>query len=177
MKTRLPVRRILGTTLFLLGLNPTLAAADEMSYRAVSYSVKNEVKPVGDVDGHVAGAFARRGLAFFKGGPADAEVAVFVNVGTTERTKEGGKTVCEFVFTFEDGSSFRSNNVTEIRVTPDGKRSSIVRSEISDGTGRFARIKGTGTGSGKLVTPDAGETKGDGYFDGAVTYTIPKPGA
>ncbi len=167
-------RRIAGVALLLVGIVPASPKADELSWRVVHYLVMYDLKPVGDVEGHVAGPWVRRGLAFFKGGPADGEVAVYKNVGTTDQTKTRVTSVAEGTFTFEDGSSFTTKNTTTTEILPSGQRRAATVIELIKGTGRFAGIEGKGTGTGRQLTPPTGETKGDAYFDVVLTYTLPK---
>jgi hypothetical protein len=173
MKASQLTRRILVITLFLLSLAPAIAGADEMAYRIVGYLTKYDLKPVGDVEGHVTGEFVRRGLAFFTSGPAKGEVGVYVNVGTIDTTSTKTTARGESTITLEDGSSFTVKNLTESE--PGHRGVNTVKAEIAKGTGRFEGITGKGTGTGRVVTPFHGETKSDAYYDMVVSYMLPKP--
>jgi len=171
--TRRLVRRSL--VLLMVGLVPAVASADEMSFLVVHQLTKFDQKPVGDVEGHVTQTFTRRGLAFFKGGPADGEVAVYVNVGTTDTTKEQRKATAEATFTFDDGSTFKTKNVTAGPPSTTLKKVSTVTAEVFGGTGRFAGITGTASGTGRTMTLNNDETRADSYYNVDVQYTLPKP--
>jgi hypothetical protein len=167
------LRWSIGFVLTLVSLAPAVASGEEMSWRQVSYLTKADMKPVGDVEGHTTATWARRGLAFLKGGPADGEVAVCVSSGTQENTKERATAVGETTFTFEDGSSFIVRSVTEFKM-PSVKSLRRLTVELLKGTGRFAGIQGKGSGTGKQMTPYGDDTKSEAYFDVVVHYTLPK---
>ena len=149
----------------------TGAFADEMKWRAVTYVSKFDVKPVGDVEGHVAGTFVRRGLALFEQG----DVAVVVNTGTIDVTKGAGTYKGEGTYTFEDGSSFTAGFQGALQPPPAGGKVAHKGSgEILGGAGRFDGIKGNFTFTGKSMTPYGAETKSETYYDTTATYTLPK---
>lgn len=123
--------------------------------RYITYEVKSEVKPVGDVDGHFAGAFRNHGVCLKNVGLPDEEVgvltsagafdAVFTSATTTSKCVMSGKTTC----TFADKSSHTDEWTATCKHGPNGKLVSEGRSTYVEGTGRFEGIKGGGTFAGK----------------------------
>ena len=156
----------------LLLMPATKARAETMKCRLVSYLVKAEWSPVGDVKGHVVGFYSRRGLAFFENG----EVATFSNRGWFDSTRGKGSYQGYNLYTFEDGSTTIGRvqgTLTPIEGTE--QRSIEGTQEFIIGTGRFEGIKGSGTHKGKQVIPYSEEKglHGDAYYDVINTYTLP----
>lgn len=134
--------------------------AHPVADRYVTYSAANDVRPVGDVEGHVAGSFTNHGVCLKRLGRADEDVgvlrstgtfdAVFTSAGTTSRCVLGGRTTC----TFPDGSSHTDEWSGTCRLEAGGLMTSEGRATYVAGTGRFEGISGGGTFSGKaLVAP------------------------
>jgi len=153
-------------------VSATPTAAETVKFRVVSYLVKVEWSPVGDVEGHVIGFFQRSGLIFFENG----EVATYSNRGSFDSIK--GKSSYEGygLVTYEDGSTTISKiqgTMTPIEGTK--QRSGKGTGEYIKGTGRFEGIKGSFTYTGKQVTPYSKEkgTFSDSYYDVTSTYTVP----
>jgi hypothetical protein len=152
-----------------LALAPRGAVAEEMRWKSVTYVTKMDVKPVGDVEGHVAGPWARRGVCLF----ANGEVAVYASGGTLDATKGKGTAKGENTCTLRDGSSITMSWTVSFEpgagglpVYGDG------RGEYVRGTGRFQGIKGTFSFSGAAYTPNKDETKGDVVMDCEGQYTL-----
>jgi hypothetical protein len=152
-------------------LAPAAVVADETAYIVTSYITKVDIKPVGDVEGHVAGSWERRGLCIF---PKN-EVAAYHGAGTLDGTKGKGTVKGESSCTFEDGSSTTiawtasfAPGAKGLPTFKDGK------GEYVRGTGRFTGIEGTIAFSGRTYTPTKEETKGDVVMETVAKYTIPK---
>jgi hypothetical protein len=155
--------------LLVVAVAPRSAAAEEMKWKSITYVTKMEVKPVGDVDGHVAGTWARRGVCLF----ANGEVAVYASGGTLESTMGKGVAKGENTCTLADGSSVTMSwtvsfepGAAKLPVYRDGK------GEYVRGTGRFQGIKGTISFFGAAYTPNKDETKGDVVMDCEGQYTL-----
>jgi len=128
--------------------------------RYVSYDVKSEVKPVGDVEGHFAGAFKNHGVCLKNVGRPDEEIgvlvasgtfdAVFTSATTTSTCTMTGRTTC----TFDDKSTHTDEWTATCRFGPGGKLVSEGRGSYVEGTGRFEGIKGTATFAGKALIGD-----------------------
>jgi hypothetical protein len=146
------------------------ASADELKWRIGSYMAAFDAKPVGDVDGHVAGPYVRRGLAFFPSG----EVGVWTNTGALDMIKGKGVAKGTTLTRFEDGSTLATSFVAEFAPGPDNLSVYRMSGELTGGSGRFAGIRGSITSTGKAMTPLAGDMRGDAYFDIVATYTLPK---
>jgi hypothetical protein len=153
------------------------AATVRNADRWVTYEIKNSVKPVGDVDGHVAGSFANRGLCMTHVGLKDEEVGVVTESGTfdavfasptmTTSCVVKGTATC----TFSDGSSRTDEFAGTCRPGPTG----LVlegRAVFVAGTGRFVGIKGSKSWSSRQYTPGPENLEYVTIFD--VEYTVPK---
>jgi hypothetical protein len=141
-------------------------AAEEMKWHHSHHISKAETVDVGDVPGHVVGVARATGVGFFDGG----EVATLVTSGTFDYRDGAGKTAGYVGYTFEDGSTFylRYDAVT----TPDsGGAGSSFKGEFSftEGTGRFRRIKGGGSLSGRRLSLLGGGS--EVYFNFTGTYS------
>ncbi len=155
-------------TVFLLA-SFTQAVAATMKCRAVIFHTKSQINKVEDVEGHIMGVGESTGLASYETG----EVAVVKLNWFADYTKGAGMTQGYFRHTFEDGSTIDYKYVTKTRPDPNGKGSlfSHVSLEITQGSGKYAGIKGKGTQTGRRVAPlGAGAQI---YIDMIVTYTLP----
>jgi hypothetical protein len=148
------------------------AAAEQMKWRAFAYVTKLDLAPVGDVEGHVKGPFTRRGLLLLDTG----EVAVYANSGVLDQTKGRGSFDGEATATFDDGSSFTLAFRGTLVPGPGGKPPGVyaIDGQFLRGTGRFDGIAGQVKATGRLLTPFAGETKGDAYYESTAEYTLPR---
>jgi hypothetical protein len=125
--------------------------------RYVTYQVGSEIAPVGDADGHFAGAFRNHGVCLKNVGLPDEEVgfltasgtfdAVFTSATTTTRCNMAGKTTC----TFADSSSHTDEWTATCKYGPGGKLVSENGYQYVEGKGRFEGIKGGGTATGMEI--------------------------
>jgi hypothetical protein len=170
MKARLPSALLAGAISAALALAPAAAAAGEMKWKSITYVTKMDVKPVGDVEGHMAGTWSRRGVCLF----ADGEVAVYASGGTLDGSKGKGLVNGENTCTLRDGSSLTMAWTVKFEPGPGGlpvyKEG---KGEYVRGTGRFQGIKGTISFTGAAYTPNKDETKGDVVMDCEGHYTLP----
>ncbi len=150
-------------------LAPDQASAAEMKFREVMYASGGDVKPVGDIEGHVAGKWERRGVCLM-----GKEVATYFGSGTLDMTKGKGTGDGKATCTFEDGSSHTSKVTMTFEPVGKGLVKWTGRAVYVEGTGRFEGIKGTGTFSGRSYTPMSEVTKSDSVVDVVSKYTVPK---
>ena len=147
------------------------ANAEELKVRITSYIANHDIKPVGDVEGHIAGHYLRRGLVFLDTG----EVGLFRSTGTIDMTKGKGLVRSQSTYSFEDGSTMIVSVDGAIEARPGG---GLIYHKLAGtsvrGTGRYEGISGTATASGRGLTPFGEETRSDAYFDVIVTYTLPR---
>jgi hypothetical protein len=154
--TRISIYGLLGALLV------ACSHATPIVDRYITYQVKSDIKPVGDVDGHVAGEFRNRGVCLKNVGLPDEEVgfltssgtfdAVFTSATTTGTCSMAGRTTCAFA----DSSSHTDEWTATCRYGPGGKLVSEGRSTYLEGRGRFEGIKGGGRFTGmELGGPEA----------------------
>jgi hypothetical protein len=151
-------------------LAPASAVAEEHRWTTVTYVASMDVRPVGDVAGHVVGTFVRRGLAL----NANGDVGINVNAGTLDLTKGAGTSKGTTRTTWEDGSTIETTYTISIEPGPGGTFIHKGTGEFTKGTGRFARIKGTYSATGKTYTPLDDETKAEAVYYVRANYTLPK---
>lgn len=164
-------RRSVVPAFFILGfllLAPVSTAAAEMKYRTVSQFSKLETKPVGDVDGHMAGNWMRRGVCLLP-----KEVGVYSATGTVDYTKGKGTAKGESTCTFGDGSSFSTTLTNTVEPLGGGLSEYKGAAKFTKGTGRFAGIQGAITYVGRTYTPMNADTRSDLVTDNVVKYTLP----
>ena len=148
MSNRGSGRRVAFTVCVLVAsFAPRVASAEELRWRVTSYVTKLDVKPVGDVEGHVKGTYSRAGLCLLPG-----EVGVYAGTGTLDITKGAGTGSGEATCTFEDGSSFRTTLAMSGEPLPGGFSSFKGTADIQGGTGRFAGMTGTSTFTARTYT-------------------------
>ena len=153
-------------TLACLAGFPLRAVAEELKWHHSHHISKAETVDVGDAPGHVVGVAKATGVGFFDGG----EVATLVTTGTFDYQNGAGKTEGYVGYTFEDGSTFflKYDAVT----TPDSAgMGSSFKGQFSfmEGTGRFRRIKGGGSLSGRRLSLMGGGS--EVYFTFTGTYS------
>jgi hypothetical protein len=168
---KFPDDALASTLLVLLLSVPLSSAADELKVRVTSYIASHDIKPVAGVEGRVAGSYLRRGMVFNENG----EVGVFRSTGNLTMTKGRGIVESESVYTYEDGSTLALKVDGEVEARPGGGL--IYRKltgNVLGGTGRYEGIVGTGTATGRNLTPFTEETRSDAYFDVVVTYQVPR---
>jgi hypothetical protein len=164
---------LIGTFLlfmFLFLMPAPQAAAETMKFRVVYFHTKVETVEVGDVEGHNLYSGESTGLATLETG----EVAVTTLTWVADYIKGTGIVPVSYVrLTFEDGSTIDLKGELYTRPDPKGKGSIFERgtSEIYQGSGKYAGIKGKGTHSGKRLAPLG--VKAQSYLDFIMTYTLP----
>ncbi len=142
------------------------AQAESLKWRQAYQIIKSESIEVGDTPGHVVGAGEGRGLAFFENG----DIAVFSGKFTVDYTGGNGPHQAYFLYTFEDGSTLVLKVLGAATVEQGGKVSSFKgETAVVHGTGRFTGSKGSGSYTGKRVTPLASGAQA--YMDHVLTYT------
>ncbi len=155
-------------TVFLLA-SFTQAVAATMKYRIVMFHKKAEINKVGDVEGHIMGVGEASGLASFETG----EVAVVTLNWFADYIKGAGITQGYTRLMFEDGSTIDFKYAGTTHPQPDGK-SSLFKSTsvvITQGSGKYAGIKGEGSYTGRRVAPLGGGAQL--FIDTILTYTLP----
>jgi hypothetical protein len=140
------------------------AMAETLNYKSYTYGTKQEILPIGDVEGHVLISNVRRGFFVFENG----DVATSYQVVQTEQTKGGGPVLMYTTLTFPDGSTIIIKNQGTV-----GGGSGVLRSEIIKGTGRFEGSKGTYTSKIKLIPPEKEEPGPKILGEGTINYTLP----
>lgn len=147
------------------------ANGEELRVRIATYIAKHDIKPVGEIEGHIAGPYLRRGLVFLETG----EVGLFRSTGRIDMTKGKGSVRSESTYSFEDGSTMVVSVDGAIEARPGG---GLIYHKLAGtsvrGTGRYEGISGTATATGRGLTPFGEETRSDAYFDVVVTYTLPR---
>ena len=127
---------------------------------------KAETVDVGDTPGHVVGVAKATGVGFFDGG----EVATLINTGIFDYRNGAGKTEGYVGYTFEDGSTFFLKYDALTTPDPAGMGSSFKgQFSFMEGTGRFRRIKGVGSLSGRRLSLLGGGS--EVYFTFKGTYS------
>jgi len=141
----------------------TQVGAETMNFKFFSHITRNEVFPVGDVDGHNVAINVREGAVIF----ASGELAWMKAINSGDGLKGAGTFDQYYTVTFQDGSTIIAH--TKGRGTP---ASSKWAGEIINGTGRFQGIKGTAAAEIKFIPPkdEFGlKALGEAAFD----YTLP----
>jgi hypothetical protein len=168
---RILSRAAMACGLALSTLAPSSAVADPIKWRVFSYVTRMEVKPVGDAEGHVAGAWQRRGFCELSTG----ELAVYAASGTLDGTKGKGIAKGETTCTFEDGSKLVNAWTVDFEPGPGGLAVyKNGKGEFGPGSGRFEGIQGTFTFAGKAYTPMKDDTRGDVVMDAQGEYKRPR---
>jgi len=149
------------------------AAAETMRCKTSGNSVKREVMPIPDVEGHTIVMGMRDGLAFFE----DGEVGTYKNFTVADVIAGKGVLTNGYqLFTFVDGSTIITSFRQPQEPDPEGKFSWLIKSstgEIRRGTGRFEGIKGSISCTGKQFKPEKGDLTGKSAIDCTFTYTLP----
>lgn len=159
---------VLVTAVSLL-VSVTEAGAADLKWRQPQHGIKAELVQVGDVPGHVVGAGENGGLAFFESG----EVAINSTKFTIDYTNGSGTHQFYSLYTFEDGSTFVTKG-QGTATSDQTRKTAMFKGTFSfiQGTGRFARIEGEGSYTGKRFAPLPG-AGAEIYVDNAATYTVP----
>ncbi|MBN1293732.1 MAG: hypothetical protein JXB48_17960 [Candidatus Latescibacteria bacterium] len=143
--------------------------AETMKSRQYFHIVKTEMVEVGDTPGHVVGYIHNAGLVEMENG----EIGTYEGWYTFDYTNGSGKFSGYAKNTFEDGSTQLTEIDNAATTAMQGGKVSELKGKFTfiSGSGRYKGIKGTGTFSGKRVSPlDLGA---DGYSDISSTYTVP----
>jgi hypothetical protein len=138
--------------------------AETLNFRNYSLSIKGEIIPIGDVEGHVVIFDLRKGFYVFENG----EVATSNAVIQSEQIKDTGLIVMYVTLTFAEGSTIILKSQGMVGVGSGGFRSEIIK-----GTGRFEGIKGTHSFKSNFIPPEKGEAGPKSYGEGTITYTLP----
>ncbi|MFC1607841.1 hypothetical protein ACFL47_07710 [Candidatus Latescibacterota bacterium] len=141
----------------------------KMNARMVFHIIKSEVVEVGDKPGHYVGYIHNGGLLTM----ADGEVGKTEGWYTIDYTNGTGTFSGYGKTTFDDGSTQLTRVEKGNTKATQGGKVSLLSGELEyvGGTGRFKGIKGTGTFSGKRITPV--EVGADAYNDITGTITLP----
>jgi len=146
---------------FLLGALAMACASTSKTIHGLgfSYQTKSDVKPVGDVPGHVAGSWENRGICLDNAGQKDEEVgvlmasgtfdAVFTSTTTTTSCTSKGRATC----IFKDGSFHTDETTAECKFGPNGFLIFEARGMFVQGTGRFEGIQGPVSGTSWSMSP------------------------
>jgi hypothetical protein len=146
------------------------AGAETLKWKNYSYVTKNEVEPVGDVEGHTVKFTTRKSFCVFENG----EIATAFSVVTNDSIKGSGSSLQYTTMTFSDGSTIIMKIQYIVEGTAPGvQTSSKSMREIIKGTGRFEGIKGSGTGITNYLPLEKGELGQKGIGDFSITYTLP----
>jgi hypothetical protein len=162
---------ILAISAWVLG-SAVPAGAETMKCKTSGNTVKMEVMPIPDVEGHTIVMGIRDGLAFFE----DGEIATYKAFTTSDAIR--GKGVLSqgyLLFTFVDGATIITSFRQAQEPDPEGKFAWFFKStgEVLKGTGRFEGIKGSLSGTGKQLKPEKGDLTGKSTTDLTFTYTLP----
>ena len=152
------------------GMVATQASAEPFKFKLTSYITKVEVLPVGGAKGHILLLYQRRGVAILDGG----ECAAYLTNGTGDFAKGGGQFQGYTQLTYKDGSTTLAKYQGNSTIAPGSKLPSIKGKAVYvNGTGRFEGIKGDFSFTGRYITPNSKETKGDMYVEASGNRTIP----
>lgn len=138
--------------------------AETLTYKFYTWVSKAERVPIGDVEGHAVGLVVRDSFNVLDTG----EVATTRSVITNDFVKGAGPFIQYSTITFADGSTI----MWKIQGTVGGGAGAYT-SDIIKGTGRFAGIKGTQSGTAKHLPVEPGEAGPKGYDEATITYTLP----
>lgn len=145
-------------------LYPSVAGADSQTIKGTAYyhGVVWQGFDVGDVEGHVVGAYENKGVSLYE----DGEEVETVVRGTLDFVKGLGKVAGYDIRLYDDGSRITLEYHGEAKMTPDGR---VVSGTYTSciGVGRFEGAKCNGTWTGGM--------KGESLsvFEWEITYTVP----
>ena len=146
------------------------AQAETLNFKAYNYSVKAEIIPVGDVEGHNLSLGIRRAFNVFENG----EVATSIIIVSSDMIKGSGSNIQYNTMTFADGSTIVARRAGTVGGTAEKAiTTSDAEGQIIKGTGRFQGIKGTLTTKGKFLPLEKGEVGQKYVGEGTITYTLP----
>jgi hypothetical protein len=146
------------------------ATSETLNFKAYTYGIKEEIVPIGDVEGHQLIFNVRRGFYVYENG----EVAILKNVSNVEQVKGGSSVTGYSTLTFADGATIILKSQGTIGSgVPGSPELSAMRTEIIKGTGRFEGIKGTSSSKMKFLPPEKGEPGPKGVGEGSMNYALP----
>jgi hypothetical protein len=146
------------------------AGAETLNYKSYVWMNRQEIAPVGDVEGHNLYLSQRGGFYVWDNG----EIATITRVSLNDLTKGAGSATTYETIKFTDGSTIMLKGQSTLTGTGVGTPTSgEYTSEIIKGTGRFEGIKGTQSAKAKFLPGEKGEAGSKQYGEGTLTYTLP----
>jgi hypothetical protein len=131
---------------------------------------KQELVPVGDVEGHTVGFTLRSSFLVFE----DGEVATVNAVITNDAIGGSGSFMQYVTMKFSDDSTIIVKSQGTFGTPVGGSYTAAGwKSEVIKGTGRFEGIKGTVTSKAKYLPVEKGEPGPKGIGEGTLTFTLP----
>ncbi|MGA2956063.1 MAG: hypothetical protein ABSF48_10110 [Thermodesulfobacteriota bacterium] len=166
MATRKSMWALLSVFIIAAWLLGSVAQVMAETWKAKSFLrvTKMEGLPIPDAAEHWVGMVEREGVTIYENG----ELAWSKRVVILDMTKEGGPMSNYTMTTFQDGSTI----TTYTKGTPAGSTAKGYSAEIIHGTGRFQGIKGTETGTWKVLPPEKGEVMGKIVGECTMTFTL-----
>ena len=144
------------------------AGAETLKCKSIQTATKDERMEVSDEKGHLLGLQRMEGLAYCENG----EILKMRSDNLFDFVPgKGTQAIGYTFFTFEDGSTI-INRFQRLVVFEGGIGSAKASSELIKGTGRFERIKGTSSSTGKNF-PASKEGPSRAFTDFTLTYTLP----
>ncbi len=160
---------ILLTSAWVLG-SAIQAGAETLNFKFFSHVTRNEVFPVGDIEGHTVGINVREGAVIF----ASGELAWMKAINSQDVVKGATTTDQYYTVTFQDGSTITAHTRIKSEVTSPGKGGAgKAGGEIVNGTGRFKGIKGTYAAEIKFIPREKDELGPKALGDATFNYTLP----
>jgi hypothetical protein len=145
------------------------ASAETLKCKSIQTTTKLERMEVGDEKGHLLSLQRMEGLAYCENGEIAKMRSDVVNDFMPEK---GVESLGYTFFTFEDGATIINRFRRTTAYGQSGIGSAKASSELIKGTGRFAGIKGTSSGTGKNFVQTK-EEPGRAFTDITITYTLP----
>ena len=144
--------------------------AETLNYKSYTYTAKQEVIPIGDVEGHLLTFAVRSGFFEFE----NWGLAIGNSVTQSEEIKGASSLMMYNTLTFADGSTIIIKGQGTIGgAVPGSPTAGAFRTEIIKGTGRFEGIKGTASSKFKYIPAEKGEPGPKTFGEGTITYTLP----
>jgi hypothetical protein len=146
------------------------AGAETLNYKSYIWMNKQEIVPVGDVEGHNLYLSQRGGFYVWDNG----EIATITRASLNDLIKGAGPATTYETIKFADGSTIMLKGQSTLTGTAVGTPASgEYTSEIINGTGRFEGIKGTQSAKAKFLPAEKAEAGSKQYGEGTLTYTLP----
>jgi hypothetical protein len=160
---------ILAIAAWMLGAAMQVGA-EALNYRSYVWMNKQEIVPVGDVEGHNLYLAQRGGFYVWDNG----EIATITRASLNDLIKGAGPATTYETIKFADGSTIMLKGQSTLTGTGAGTPTSgEYTSEIIKGTGRFEGIKGTQSAKAKFLPAEKAEAGSKQYGEGTLTYTLP----